>query len=300
LQGHAGREQLSEVHSLNDGNISAMRDAGGSSVMTTGAMPGISVVVPSFNQAAFLERTLRSILDQQYPNLELIVIDGGSQDKSVEIIRKYEQHISYWVSEPDGGQTLGLIKGFKRATGEIQCWLNSDDLFWGSCLFEVAEQFSKRPEVDAIYGDTIWIDEQDRHLRVHREIGFNRFLWLYTYNYVPGMSLFWRKKIYDRVGGLDGKFNLSMDADLIIRFAESGTFKHVRRTWSCCRFYPEQKMRRLQSAAAEEDQRIRRRYIGGEAPWVTSIKKRVAMAVRILWKTGTFCYSLRYKRRLEG
>jgi cellulose synthase/poly-beta-1,6-N-acetylglucosamine synthase-like glycosyltransferase len=94
LQGHAGREQLSEVHSLNDGNISAMRDAGGSSVMTTGAMPGISVVVPSFNQAAFLERTLRSILDQQYPNLELIVIDGGSQDKSVEIIRKYEQHIS--------------------------------------------------------------------------------------------------------------------------------------------------------------------------------------------------------------
>jgi glycosyltransferase involved in cell wall biosynthesis len=256
------------------------------------------VVVPSFNQGAYLERTLRSVVEQKYPNLELIVIDGGSQDNSVDVIRKYQPQISYWISEPDGGQTRGLIKGFKRATGEIQCWLNSDDLFVGNCLFDVADSFHRFPGVDAIYGNAIWIDEQDRHLRPQREIPFSRFIWLYTYNYVPGMSMFWRKQIYDRVGGLDPEFNLSMDADLIIRIAEAGTLKHVRRTWSCMRFYPEQKMRRLQGAAANEDQRIRKRYLGDEPLWLSFFKKRLASAVRIAWKASTHCYSLNYKRHL--
>src|ERR1700723_848015 len=102
-----------------------------------GMLPKISVVVPSFNQAKYLELTLRCILEQNYPELELIVIDGGSKDESPAIIRKYEKHIKFWCSEPDGGQTQGLIKGFSHATGGIQCVLDSDDLFGGGVLFEV-------------------------------------------------------------------------------------------------------------------------------------------------------------------
>ena len=154
--------------------------------------PTISVVVPSFNQAKYLELTLRSILDQDYPELELIVIDGGSKDESPEIIRRYEQHMKFWCSEPDGGQTQGIIKGFSHATGEILCFLNSDDLFESGVLLEVGEYFSTHPNVDAVYGDALWIDAEGSALQPKKEIPFSRFIWLYTYNYIPGMSMFWR------------------------------------------------------------------------------------------------------------
>ena len=201
------------------------------------SVPKISVVIPSFNQARFIQNTLLSVINQKYPALELIVIDGGSTDGSVDIIKKYDQYISYWVSEPDGGQTNGLIKGFKRATGEILCWLNSDDLHTPNTLREVADCFRKHPNVDAIFGDSIWIDERGTPLRVQREIPFNRFIWMYTYNYIPGMSMFWRKHLYQKSGGLNPEYNLAMDADLWIRFADMGRLKHVRTVWSHMRFY---------------------------------------------------------------
>src|SRR5580704_19383513 len=106
--------------------------------MAVNKLPKFSVVVPSFNQAKYIELTLRSIIDQDYPDLELIVIDGGSKDESPEIIRRYEKHIKFWCSEPDGGQTQGIIKGMAHATGDILCFLNSDDLFEPNALKEVA------------------------------------------------------------------------------------------------------------------------------------------------------------------
>ena len=132
--------------------------------------PKIAIVVPSYNQGVYLEATLHSIIDQNYPNAEIIVIDGGSTDNSVDIIRRYDKHLAFWVSEPDGGQTKGLIKGFQRATGDIQCWLNSDDLHELNTLSEVAEYFSRHPNIDAVYGDAVWIDANDRPLRIQREI----------------------------------------------------------------------------------------------------------------------------------
>ena len=194
--------------------------------------PKISVVVPSFNQARYIDEALRSVLDQDYSNLELIVIDGGSTDGSVDIIRRHEDRIACWVSEPDSGQTHGLIKGFERSTGEIQCWLNSDDLQERTTLREVAAYFDRHPDVDSVYGDMIWIDSAGRPLRVQREMPFNRFIWMYTYNYIPGMSMFWRRCIYEKVGGLDSSFDLAMDADLWMRFTDAGRIAHVRRIWS--------------------------------------------------------------------
>lgn len=261
--------------------------------------PKISVVVPSFNQARYLGLTLASIVEQEYSNLDLIVMDGGSTDGSVEIIRRYEPYISYWQSQKDGGQTAALADGFARSTGVIQCWLNSDDLHLPHTLHEVAAYFGEHPDVDAVYGDTIWIDADGATLRPQREIGFYRFLWMYTYNYIPGMSMFWRRNTYERAGGLDPLFNLAMDADLWIRMADVGRIEHVRRIWSKMRFYPEQKNVRLRDRSDEEDMRIRQRYWAGGAPRLYRIKRALARVSRIGLKAVSGCYGMGYKRDLN-
>jgi glycosyltransferase involved in cell wall biosynthesis len=262
--------------------------------------PRISVVVPSLNQAEYLELTLHSILDQNYSGLELIVIDGGSKDGSVDIIRKYEQRMKFWCSEPDGGQTNGLIKGFSHATGEILCFLNSDDLFEPGVLHEVGEYFTKHPDVDAVYGDALWIDAEGNVLRKQKEIPFSRFIWLYTYNYIPGMSTFWRRTIYDLAGGLNPAFQLAFDTDLWIRFSDHGKIKHVARQWSRMRFYPEQKNRRLRAESEREDMIIRSRYWENQRmPRTYYLRRKIALGMRILWRLLTGCYSLGYHRYLE-
>ena len=264
-------------------------------------LPKISVVVPSFNQANYLELTLRCILDQNYPNLELVVIDGGSTDGSSEIIRKYEKHISFWCSEPDGGQTQGLVKGFSHATGEIQCFLNSDDLFEPGVLLEVGQYFVGHPDVDAVYGNTLWIDFEGKPIRPQKEIPFNRFVFLYTYNYIPGMSMFWRKAIFDRAGGFNPAFQLAFDADLWMRFSDNhGKIKHVTRQWSRMRFYPEQKSQRLREITVREDMLVRSRYWRGQVmPSTYYLRRKIAMAIRIAWKLLTGCYGWGYRRHMK-
>jgi glycosyltransferase involved in cell wall biosynthesis len=263
--------------------------------------PKISIIVPSFNQEKYLERTLCSILDQNYQKLELIVIDGGSKDGSSGIIRKHEHQMKFWCSEPDGGQTQGIIKGFTHATGEILCFLNSDDLFEPGALNEVGEYFSRHPDVDAVYGDTVWIDGEGKILRRHKEIPFNRFIWLNTYNYIPGMSMFWRRTLYDRAGGFDPAFQLAFDADLWIRFSDvGGRIKHVQRQWSQMRFYPGQKNRRLRGQSDWEDMLIRSRYWkGGVRPTTYYLNGKIAFGLRILWKALTGCYGSGYRRYME-
>jgi glycosyltransferase involved in cell wall biosynthesis len=203
--------------------------------------PRISVVIPSFNQARYLEQTLRSVLEQGYPDLELIVIDGGSSDGSVDIIKKYESQIAYWVSEHDGGHTEGLIKGFKRATGEIQNWVNADDLLAPQALHEVARYFSAHPQARFVYGNCTWIDRDGRPLYYRREMGFYRWLWLYAYNYIPQPAAFWRGDLYEEVGGLDPQYSLTMDADLYARFARVCKPHHLDKPLACFRVYPEQR-----------------------------------------------------------
>ena len=262
--------------------------------------PKITVVVPSFNQGQYLASTLASVIEQNYPNLELIVMDGGSTDNSVDIIKKYESHMTYWSSGPDGGQTAALVDGFARSTGDIQCWLNSDDMQLPHTLKEVAEYFNVHPEIDTVYGDTIWIDDTGNELRRHREIGFYRFLWMYTYNYLPGMSTFWRRHIYEAAGGLDSSFNLAMDADLWIRIADVGRIGHVRRFWSKMRFYPEQKNISLRAQSNEEDLRLRRRYWACDSyPDHYRLKRKLATITRVGLKVVTGCYGIKYQRDLS-
>ena len=221
--------------------------------------PKISIVTCSFNQARFLESTIRSVLQQEYEALEYLVIDGGSRDGSKEIIERYQSHLDYWVSEPDAGQTDALIKGFARATGDIQGWLCSDDLLLPGALDAVSTFFAEHPEADMVYGDALWIDAVGRALRAKREIPWNPFVFLFDHNYLPQPSVFWRRSVYEQAGGLDRQWNLAMDADLWLRLARRSRPVHLPTYLSCMRFYPEQKTRAMKPEGRIEDERLRAR-----------------------------------------
>lgn len=222
-------------------------------------LPTISIVTCSYQQGRFLDATMRSVLNQQYPFLDYVVIDGGSKDESPEIIVKYESSLSYWVSEKDNGQTDALKKGFARSTGEIQGWLCSDDILLPNALQAVGEFFRDNPNIGAVYGDALWIDADGKPIRAKREMGFNQFVFLHDHNYIPQPSMFWRKSLYDAVGGLDESFNLAMDSDLWARFSEKTEIAHIPQYLSCMRYYPEQKTRSMQPAGRLEDLKIRTR-----------------------------------------
>lgn len=253
--------------------------------------PRITVVTPSFNQVEYLEETLETIHGQGYPELEHIVMDGGSTDGSVDVIRRWAEHLDYWQSEPDGGQTSALRRGFELATGEILCWLNSDDLYEPWTLREVGEFFLSNPEAEVVYGDSTWISDTGEFIRPKREHPFSRFIFLYDHDFIPQPSTFWRAGLYQRVGGLDPSFDLAMDADLFIRFADVTKVHHRRRPWSRMRLYPDQKNQRLRSKSNLEGRRIRSRYLGDKSDSSLRWRHQAARALRIGWKVTTGRYS---------
>src|SRR5258708_4479993 len=157
--------------------------------------PKITVVTCSYNQGKFLEAAILSVIDQGYPNLEYIIMDGASKDESVEIIRKYEDQLAYWVSEPDKGQSDALANGFARATGDIFCWLCSDDLLEPGSLNEAGRLFAEDPNLEIAFGDTIFIDEKGAVTRKYKTVPFNRWLLLNTANYIPQPSTFWTRQV---------------------------------------------------------------------------------------------------------
>tara|TARA_R110002074_G_scaffold316814_2_gene487291 strand:- start:2937 stop:3728 length:792 start_codon:yes stop_codon:yes gene_type:complete len=223
-----------------------------------------SIVVPSFNHATFLSDCLDSIFSQQSNNvsLEVIVMDGGSSDGSVEIIQGYDDRLAYWVSAPDGGQTAALIEGFSRCTGEVMCWLNSDDLFLPNALECVQREICNQDDVDVFYGDARWITRDGKTIRDQKEIEFDLDIFLWTYNYIPQPSTFWRRRIWDKSEKLDSGMICAMDYDLWLKFISAGArFAHVAHVLAAMRRYPEQKNQRLRSLSNKEDTQIRERFL---------------------------------------
>jgi glycosyltransferase involved in cell wall biosynthesis len=250
----------------------------------------VTVVTPSYNQARFLPATLASVRDQDHDDIEHIVIDGGSTDGSAEIIRDHAAHLAHWVSERDDGQTDALCRGFEMATGDIHCWLNSDDLFEPWTLREVVSYFTAHPDVDFVFGNSTWIDEDGAVLKPKREHRFSRFVWLNDHNFIPQPSTFWRSSLYQRVGGLDRSFDLAMDADLWIRFADVTTPIHVDRPWSRMRFYAAQKNTALRAESLAEMDRIRSRYREGSG-MPASVRRGAARAMRVALKIAAGAYA---------
>lgn len=252
--------------------------------------PRISVVTVSYNQAEFLEETILSVLNQNYPDLEYIVIDGGSSDGSVDIIKQYENELTYWVSEPDGGQSAGLIKGFDKSTGDIQCWINSDDLLELDALRDVVIFFEKNPKARVVTGDAILIDENGSVIRKQKQIKFYRFLWFNDHNYITQSSTFWRSDLYKEVGGLDPKFHYGMDADLFIRFADVTKMHHVRKFWSKFRIYNDQKTSRDRKLIKSEHEVICQPYFKNQSYLSGKAKRIIARVGRIGLKLISGCY----------
>lgn len=219
----------------------------------------ISIVTCSYQQGRFLDATMRSVLDQGYPNLEYIVIDGGSTDQSVSVIESHASKLSYWVSEKDRGQTHALSKGFERASGDVLGWLCSDDLLLPDVLNRVARFFERNPDVDFVFGNALWIDAQGQYIRPKKEMPWNKFVFLYDHNYLAQPSCFWRRSLFDKVGGLDESLNLAMDSDLWLRFAAKTRPHYLDMYLACMRDYPEQKTRALQPAGRREDRRLMER-----------------------------------------
>jgi len=203
---------------------------------------------------------MRSVLLQGYPNLEYLVIDGGSSDDTVEILRGYAPWLAHWVSEPDEGQAAALARGFSLATGDILAWINSDDIFMPHALYRVAEAFC-RSRADVVFGNILLIDESGRHIGERRVapwiplIGAPGLMYGGFGIYQP--ATFWTRKIYERSGGIDASFRFCMDTDLFVRFAMHGArFKFVRTFLAAFRVHPKSKTSTLRRVSSEEYTRL--------------------------------------------
>ncbi len=183
--------------------------------------PKISVVTPSYNQGEFLEDTIKSILGQNYPNLEYIVCDGGSTDYSKEIIEKYSDKISWWCSEKDKGQTDAINKGMRRATGDIVGWINSDDVLLPGALFKIAEHYMTHPETDFLNGGVANLDRSGHFLRFFQPVMSRFFMERGCYS-ICQQGMFWKRKIFDKLGYLNQNFHAEMDVEWLIRVYEGG------------------------------------------------------------------------------
>ncbi len=226
--------------------------------------PKVSIVTPSFNQARYLEATLRSVLEQDYPNLEYIVIDGGSTDGSLEILQRYSDRLAYWVSEPDAGQTDAINKGFARATGEILAWLNSDDLYRPGAVAQAVEFLQAHPEVGMVYGDAEFIDEHGKVIGRFAAAQTDYRKLRRGYVHIPQQAAFFRASLWKEVGPLDPSFYFAMDYDLWVRIAAVAPIRYVPRTWAAFRLHGDAKTMASADRCWPEMIRVHQRLGGGK------------------------------------
>ncbi len=180
----------------------------------------VSIITPSYNQGKYIEETIGSVVEQHYLNLEYIIIDGGSTDNSREIIHKYEKEIAYWVSEPDKGQSHAINKGLQIATGEIIGWINSDDRYYEDAIQKATKVFVEHPEVDAVFGNVDFIDENGKILHATNELKLDLYIYLFTERcYHANAAGFFRRHCFDKYGLLNEDLTYAMDYELYLRFA---------------------------------------------------------------------------------
>jgi len=197
-------------------------------------------VTPSYNQAAYLEQTLTSVLEQDYPFLEYLVVDGASTDGSVDVIRKYADRLAWWVSEKDSGQAEAINKGFSRAKGEIIAWLNSDDYYLPGTISAAVKAFQENPDVVLVYGNMLAVDEhgQTTNLLQYNQLALEDLL---CFQIIGQPAVFFRHEALETAGQLDTTYHCFLDHHLWLRLALQGQILHVDETWAAARYHPEAK-----------------------------------------------------------
>jgi len=229
-----------------------------------GKWPRISVVTPSFNQGEFIEQTIRSVLLQGYPDLEYIIVDGGSTDESVSVIEKYARHLSFWVSRPDRGQSHAINDGFRKATGEIMCWLNSDDFYMPGTLRVVAETLARKGGNVALVGHALRFHADGRppYKLEGRYDDLRRLLRFWEGYEMHQPSVFWRREVFEKVGYLDEAQHLILDFDYWVRIARHFAFVNVDRILSGTNYHAKAKTGDDYRKFHEELRRQSSRYWG--------------------------------------
>ena len=241
-------------------------------------LPKITIVTPSFNQARYLERTILSVLSQDYPNLEYIIIDGGSSDDSVDIIERYSNRLAYWVSETDNGQTDAINKGLKRATGDWVAWQNSDDIYFPGSFNHLARVMTPDPGVDFIIADIMLIDEFDRHIRDVCYVTPNYLALVAEGMLLANQAAFWRRSVHEEIGWLADDLQHSFDYEWFLRLARNHKGKHVRSVWGALRLHGESKTaQNATSFTAENRQVLKGRELPAWQKWMFKLRRLCLM-----------------------
>ena len=215
----------------------------------------VSIVTPSYNQSAFLEETILSVLEQEDVDIEYIIIDGGSTDGSLDIIEKYAGRLAWWVSESDSGQADAINKGLRRATGEYIAWLNSDDLYLPGAVAQAAAALGANPEVGFVFGDAITIDTQGGKLN---ELTFGD--WgleeLMAFRIICQPAVFMRRSVLEKASYLDTTYHYMLDHQLWLRLARIAPIQHIPSTWAAARHHPEAKNVAQPAGFSDETMRL--------------------------------------------
>jgi Glycosyl transferase family 2 len=250
------------------------------------SLPKISIITPSYNQGHFIEETIRSVVSQGYPNLEYIIIDGDSTDDTVEVIRRYESQITYWVSEPDRGQTHAINKGLAIATGDILAYLNSDDYYLPGTLQKIADYFQKHPQISLCHGHCRYVDEQGN--KIGEQIAdISKFdeiidlwgVWWRKRQFVQP-EVFWSRRITEQIGRFNESLYYVMDYEYWCRILRAGgQVGKVEAETTCFRFTATQKSNQSEKVADELLQVVQ--------PWLwdqsTPISGQKRLALQAQW-----------------
>ena len=217
--------------------------------------PLVSIVTPSFNQVRFLEATLRSVLDQDYPSIEYLVVDGASTDGSVDILRRYADRLTWWVSEKDSGQSEAINKGLRRAHGQIVGWLNSDDIYLPGAISAAVAAFRSSPTAAVVYGDALAIDADGRPFNVMHARQYT-LVDLMAFNIICQPAAFMRRSVLEQVEYLNPAYNLLMDTLLWMNMARVAPVVYVQQIWAAARYHDQAKNRTRGAAYGREARRL--------------------------------------------
>ena len=266
-------------------------------------LPLVTVITPSYNQGHFLEATIRSVLDQGYPSLEYIIVDGGSTDRSVEIIRAYSEKLAFWCSEKDAGQSSALNKGLRLATGDLVGWLNSDDLYYPGSILTFVHQFQAHADADIVFGNYDYIDVSGRVIHRRREIpyDFNTYFWTGTC-YHANVAALYRRSCFERFGYVREDLHYSMDYELYLRFGYNECkFLHVDKPLGAYRLHDSSKTVSSYSRTRLEAESARREFVGLMRP--STLARRTLppyyIVLRWLRKLLRGCYTFGNIRSLS-